>query len=351
MPTRFGFSDAADIFVFCSGLASGIAYGGAFERRGFVAGSARVALRCWQVYWAHICVFVFIASMMVAADWFFIPEKTYVSSLNLTRFFSGDTATNLLGLVTLTYVPNLFDILPLYVVLLAMIPAAMLLSRLGPLVPLVCSVALWIVATSGYLQFPAEPWSERSWQFHPLAWQLLFFIGFAFSCRWIEVPAFNNRLLIAAIVVLLLIAPLAFWPFARTIPILRDTAIALGPWSDKPGYGILRFVHFFSLAYAAYCLSGVAGENLRGRFVDVVCLVGRQSLGVFLTGLVLSMAGGIALNELNRNSLAYPLINILGWFILIAAAIVIAWFKSKPWSREHKSREVGENLAPRRSAA
>lgn len=33
IPARFGFSDAADIFVFCSGLASALAFGVVFTKR------------------------------------------------------------------------------------------------------------------------------------------------------------------------------------------------------------------------------------------------------------------------------------------------------------------------------
>ena len=35
IPARFGFSDATEIFVFCSGMASAIAFGGVFERAGW----------------------------------------------------------------------------------------------------------------------------------------------------------------------------------------------------------------------------------------------------------------------------------------------------------------------------
>ncbi|MGB0904763.1 MAG: OpgC domain-containing protein, partial [Mangrovicoccus sp.] len=52
IPARFGWSDATEIFVFCSGMASAIAFGGAFARKGWWLGTARVAFRIWQVYWA-----------------------------------------------------------------------------------------------------------------------------------------------------------------------------------------------------------------------------------------------------------------------------------------------------------
>jgi hypothetical protein len=58
IPARFGFSDATEVFVFCSGMASAIAFGKVFRDQGVPMGTARVAFRCWQVYWAHIALFV-----------------------------------------------------------------------------------------------------------------------------------------------------------------------------------------------------------------------------------------------------------------------------------------------------
>ena len=54
IPARFGMSDAAHMFVFISGYAAAIAFGGTFVRHGFVAGTARIAMRCLQLYGAHI---------------------------------------------------------------------------------------------------------------------------------------------------------------------------------------------------------------------------------------------------------------------------------------------------------
>jgi hypothetical protein len=39
IPARFGFSDATEIFVFCSGMASAVAFGGTFAKRGFWIGT------------------------------------------------------------------------------------------------------------------------------------------------------------------------------------------------------------------------------------------------------------------------------------------------------------------------
>jgi hypothetical protein len=53
IPARFGFSSAAEMFVFCSGCASAIAFGSVFARCGWATGTIRIACRIWQLYWAH----------------------------------------------------------------------------------------------------------------------------------------------------------------------------------------------------------------------------------------------------------------------------------------------------------
>ena len=53
IPARFGFSSGAELFVFCSGFASALAFGATFVRRGWWLGTARILQRLWQVYWAQ----------------------------------------------------------------------------------------------------------------------------------------------------------------------------------------------------------------------------------------------------------------------------------------------------------
>ena len=65
---NFGFSDATEIFVFISGYTAALVYGLSMARRGFLYMSLQVLKRCWQLYAAHILLFVF-----------FIAQITWVS--------------------------------------------------------------------------------------------------------------------------------------------------------------------------------------------------------------------------------------------------------------------------------
>src|SRR3954468_15488897 len=65
IPARFGMSDAADMFVFLSGYAASIAFGGTFVRSGFLLGTGRIVLRCVQLYAAHLGMFLAVACLCV----------------------------------------------------------------------------------------------------------------------------------------------------------------------------------------------------------------------------------------------------------------------------------------------
>ena len=87
IPARFGPSDAAEMFVFCSGFASALAFGATFRRAGFALGTLRIAHRCWQVYWSHLGLFLTVASLCVLGTWW--TEVTdYVDVLYLQHFFA-----------------------------------------------------------------------------------------------------------------------------------------------------------------------------------------------------------------------------------------------------------------------
>jgi hypothetical protein len=145
IPARFGYSDAADLFVFCSGMASAFAFASLFEKRGWLLGAARIVHRTWQVYWAHIGSFVVIVSIAATMDQlrggdFYVTER-----LNLAGFFDAG-ASNLARLATLRLVPDYFDILPMYLVLLAMIPLVMGLRALNRGAPFAFVLGLWLAA-------------------------------------------------------------------------------------------------------------------------------------------------------------------------------------------------------------
>ena len=346
IPARFGFSDATEVFVFCSGMASAIAFGAVFRDQGVMMGAARVAYRCWQVYWAHIALFFAIAGTMVflnGTGWF---ERDYVGQLNLYPFFKRPEE-NLIGLLTLTYVPNYFDILPMYLVVLAMMPLVVIAHRAHPLLALGLISGVWFGAQIEYLALPAEPWSAREWFFNPFGWQLVFFTGFAFVSGWIPAPPRNKLLVVVAAGVVLVIIPFAYYRITRQLPEVRAWRAEYDYLIAKTDFGILRYVHFLALAYLCWIAVGEAGRRIippqtGGILADVwrralaiIMQVGQQSLAVFITSMFTARLLGVALDTLGRQSFFNQLIvNLVGFAILICVAYGVGWFKSQPWRKK-----------------
>ena len=329
IPARFGFSDATEMFVFLSGMASAIAFGTTYDRYGAPALIARTAQRIWQIYWAHVIVFIVVVALMTVAG--AAPRgNSYLGQLNLIPFIE-DPGRLLVGLLTLRYVPNYFDILPMYIVILALLPAMLFAERVHRALPLGLMVLLWLSAQFGHAQFPAEPWSNRQWFLNPFGWQLLFFCGFFIMRGNIPVPGRNRRLLALAILCVVVTVPFAWHRVLDAAPFLRDIAVELAPLTDKTQFGLLRLLHFAALAYIAVAVVGERGRHLKGPVVRAVSVVGQQSLAVFVTGMVLAQAIGITLDAAGRGPLAEAVGNLAGFAILIGTAYLVRWFKTSTW--------------------
>lgn len=329
IPARFGFSDATEMFVFLSGMASAIAFGGTFDRSGLALGLARVLQRIWQVYWAHVGVFVTVLAMMAVAGT--APDgRPYLYGLNLQRFLA-DPAGLTAHFLTLTYVPNYFDILPMYLVILALMPAMIALERVDRRLPLAAAATIWLVDQTGHLNLPAEPWSDRPWFFDPFGWQLLFFLGFFLRRGTIRVPAASRWLTVAAVMVVVAAVPFSYFRILQAVPALAEAAEHLRPFTTKTHFGILRLVHFLALAWLAYALVPATSRLLAGGVATVVRKVGQQSLAVFVSGMVLAQALGILLDTTGRGAIAMAAVNGFGLALIVAVAFVVSWFKSSPW--------------------
>lgn len=331
IPARFGYSDATEMFVFCSGFAAAIAFGGTFVRAGFWIGTARILYRCWQIYAAHIGMFFFITAIAVFGTRL-LGGKNYIDSLNLGRFFSL-TADAMAGLFTLTYVPNYFDILPMYIVALAFVPAVMLIAKFNTSAALGASAAVYVGSWVFGWELPAEPWSDRPWFFNPFCWQFLFFTGYGLSRGWVRAPKPRLVLALLALAFVLFSLVTSYPPIWSEFPELDPVRDAIRPFRGKTKFGILRWLHFLSLAYLSHCLLANRQWLLTTKWTKPIITVGQQALPSFLFSMGASYVGGMALDQLGRSVPAFALVNITGLTMVVLLAHVAAWYKSTPWKR------------------
>ncbi|MDF1793727.1 MAG: OpgC domain-containing protein [Thalassobaculaceae bacterium] len=333
IPARYGWSDATEMFVFCSGFAAALAFGSTFYKAGFAYGTMRIGYRVWQIYAAHIAMFIFIATLVFAATSMLDGTRNYVDQLNLGWFFENP-GTALTGLFTLTYVPNYFDILPMYIGALVMVPAVMALARIRPVAAMAFVAAVYAGVHIFGLMLPAHPeHPELRWFFNPLAWQLLFFTGFSFAMGWLPAPRISKPWVLAALVFVVLSAPAANWEIAREFAVLRWIREVVWSLQDKTDFGLLRYLHFLALAYIAIAVVNPRIAALRADWAKPIVTVGQNSLAVFLLSMGLSRVAGIVLDQIGRSTLTVALVNIAGLTTVIGFAYWCTMLKKQPWRK------------------
>ncbi len=117
---NYGFSDAADLFVFISGYAASLVYAKMMAERGFAIAAARTMKRVWQLYAAHVLLFViYVAAIGYVAQRH--DNLDLANEFNIAGLIGNPVDTLAQGLL-LRFKPLNLDVLPLYVVLMTFLP-------------------------------------------------------------------------------------------------------------------------------------------------------------------------------------------------------------------------------------
>lgn len=320
------FCDATEAFVLLAGYAAGLAYGRILEREGWLHAAARVAGRVGTLYVAHIFLFV-VFTAQVGYSAAALNQAAYLDELQLDPF-GQEPYRALLEALLLRYQPAFLDILPLYIVVLALFALALpLLQR--PALLLAASVALYAAARLFGIAPPS--WTGSGWFFNPLAWQLLFAIGVVLARsepealarrfpwnRWVALLAV--ALLVATAVVLNLVwhGPARGW----------EPPEWLAAWLanvDKTGLHPVRILSILIMAWLLAYLIPPAARWLSGRIASAFVLMGQQSLQVFCAGIFLSFLGRLAL-ERSAGPVMQLAVNFLGLLALVLVGAVAAWY-------------------------
>jgi len=337
---NIGLSDAAEVFVLIAGIAAYLAYERLFARQGVLQATAVVFGRVRQLYVVHLVLFLLVTAIAAGAAIRF-GDPMYLEALALDLLVQDPPAA-VVRLVTLTYLPHYLDILPLYIVLLAATPGALLLFRIGAFAPLTVSVALFVLARWLGLNLPNLP-ESRAWFFNPMAWQLLFVIGLTLAHlqatgRW-RPPA--PRLVTMLATAYLLFAFVATAPWTD-IPALANAGLLPSgflPPISKTNLSLLRLANVLAQAWIAWVFLSRASPILRTAFGRALRLAGRNSLDVFALGIVLSTAGSVIMKA-TLYHVAVQILCVLGG---IAAMIAYAAFAEwrKPVQRPAPAPAIG----------
>jgi hypothetical protein len=324
---NYGFSDATEIFVFISGYTAAFVYGRAMREQGVLVASARILKRAWQVYVAHIFLFaIYTAEISHVAHSFENP--LYHEEMGILDFLQQPDIT--LGqAMLLKFKPVNMDVLPLYIVLLAGFPPMLWLLLRRPNVALGASVLLYALAVRLDWNFPAYP--NGHWVFNPFAWQMLFVFG-----AWCGVggskrlEAVTRSRITAAVAIAFLIFAFCVvltWYVPGLEPLVPDWLGELMYPIDKTNLGLLRFVHFLSLAVLTIRIVPNDWPPLRAWWSRPAIVCGQHSLEIFCLGVFLSFAAHFAMVEIDSGVGMQIALSLLGIILMVATAALISWYK------------------------
>ena len=324
---NYGFSGAADVFIFISGYTAAMVYANIMLERGVVVGATRVLRRAWQLYAAYVVLFaVYIVAVGDVAARYAAPD--IIHEFNLAGLVEEPVLTVGHGLLLQSRALNL-DVLQLYVLLMACFPLVLWTMLRKPGLAMAGSVALYLAARQFGWNLPSFP--DGSWYFNPFCWQLLFVFGAWCAlggARWrssILKPPIAVYVGIAYLVFALVMTMAGRFPeFGRMFPgWLFD---AFNP-NDKVNLAPYRVLHFIVLAFLVTRFMSRDWRGLQWPLLRPIILCGQQSLSVFCAGVFLSFAGHFVLMTTSGSLLEQVFVSVAGVAILTLVASYISWSK------------------------
>jgi hypothetical protein len=324
---NYGFSDATEIFVFISGYTAAFVYGRAMLEHGFIVAGARVLKRAWQIYIAHVFLFViYLAEISYVASSFNNP--LFSEEMGVLDFLKNPDVTIFEALI-LKFKPVNMDVLPLYIVLLLWFAPMLWLLLRVPSFALAASAAVYALTWWFDWSIPAYP--HGNWVFNPFAWQLLFVFGAWCAlggakrlARWINSPVIFGL----AVAYLLFAFGIAMtWYFPRLGAFVPNfVSEAIYP-IDKPNLDVLRILHFLSLAVITVWFVPRGWPMLKSPVFWPAIVCGQHSLETFCLGVFLAFAGHFMFTEVSNRLLMHVIVSLSGIVIMVSVAALISWYR------------------------
>ena len=344
---NYSIADSADLFVFLAGWSMRLFADGGSRQRSTKDLVTRLFGRAFEIYVAQILI-TMLAIAILAASAMALYNPLLLQWHNAAAVFNDPVPTHV-GLVLLTHQLGYFNILPLYVVLMVMAPAFAVIDRWAPALLLPVSLGLYLVVLAFRITMPNWPVSG-TWFFNPLAWQLVFVLGFVLAQPdrgvgyWARRAIVPLRIAGVPIVILGALVPIYnWWPDPTQMPEPRLFFIA-----SKAYMSPIRLIQFlalvavFSLAYRYIRRLSEAryfGPPVDG-LVGLFAMLGRNSLYVFCVGSLLSLSAQVVRYVYRGSVGSDTVVVILGIAVMAFTA----------WLAESKSRArppAGAAAAPR----
>jgi hypothetical protein len=322
---NYGFSDAAEVFMFVSGVTCALAYGKARCCEGWTGVISRTLRRSWDIYAA------FLLLTLACAILVHIAGGGRLAHDSNTRILLDHPGATLAHAAILQYRPVNTDVLPIFVLLhLLFAPLLWLLLRL-PNVTLGASLALYALVHVFGWTVPA--WPNGHWAFNPLAWQLLVVLGAWWMLEEKRVwPWVTSRTaLVLAVLYLLFSLVIALSWRIKPLEALIPQALAqlLYPL-DKSNLDPLRLLHFLAIAVLAAWFVPRNWPWLRTPVMRGAIRCGQNSLPIYCLGVLLAFASHTTLLHISDGLAMQTALSLGGIVAMIATATLLNLINIKP---------------------
>jgi hypothetical protein len=326
---NYGFSDAADLFVFISGYTAAFVFGRIMIERGYLAAASKLLKRALELYAAHILVvIVYIAVIASVSRGLHDPNDLDVFNVSA---FIRNPLWEFFQALALRYRPVNLDVLPLYILLLGTFAPALWLMVRKP--TLILAGSMFVYFAARHFGWNLATSRVAVWYFNPFAWQLLFFLG-----GWSAIGGAEavQSIVRTRTVFGLAIAYLVF-AFVVTVAIQQPglgnllPAWMLQPFdpNDKTNLAPYRILHLIALAVVVTRFLPADAPILRWHLLTPLIKCGQNSLKVFCIGIVLSFCAHAAI-ELSLNSLWVQVFaGTAGVLLMTIGAYYWTWSKQR----------------------
>ncbi len=319
-PTRYGYSTAAELFVFLSGYMVGLVY---LSRPRPMRAILHRAWTLWLYYLALLAIVLPLAAAMTSAELDFWHLDTFLNEPVRAAF----------EFLTLQRAPRLLDILQLYIILMLTAPIAIAIHQRWPRAMVAISVSLYVIAqVLVFLRVSADPDATDDGLLKLLSWQALFFVPMALGAARAHLPLFRwleGRWLPFVVLAALLIA-------TGVARYLQDIGTLARPDWPQPRHGL----HPLRLGHALVVLLFYASVlTLARRYLDIapmraIAAVGRHSLDCFVFGVVATYALGWLWSRAGGGPGVYYLLAALA----VVATLIVARQRDGAKSRKSAGR-------------
>src|SRR6476620_3094545 len=324
-PRNYGFSDAAEVFMFVSGVTCALAYGKVWRCEGWTGVIRRTLRRSWDIYVAFLLLTLACAILVhLAGGGRFADESN-------TRILFDHLGATLAHAAILQYRPVNTDVLPIFVLLhLLFAPLLGLLLRL-PNVTLGASLALYALVHVFGWTIPA--WPNGHWAFNPLAWQLLVVLGawWMLDDKRVRPWVTSRTALGLAILYLLFSLVIALSWRIKPLEALIPEALAnlLYPL-DKSNLDPLRLLHFLAIAILAAWFVPRNWPWLTTPVMRGAIRCGQNSLPIYCFGVLLAFASHTTLLHISDGLAMQITLSLGGIVAMIATATLLNLINIKP---------------------